>query len=336
MTIMASQRHHLTFPELPPEVVLNLVEAALGIRCTNLCRPYNSYINQVYELADTDGRGLVVKLYRPGRWLRTALQEEHDFLLELAAEEVPVIAPLPLQHGGTLGEHDGMFFAVFPKKGGRYPDEFDDEKWIALGRLLGRVHMVGARRPALGRPHMHPGVTTKTQIQYILDSGLLPAKYAGAYQRVTSALIDEILPQFEQAESIRIHGDCHRGNLIHRPGESLYLIDLDDMVMGPPVQDLWMLLPDRLADCPIEMDLILEGYETFRPFDRSTLLLIEPLRAMRFIHYSAWCAMQVSGDGTSRVIPDFGSPRYWQTETEDLADQLKRIREQESLPDWIF
>jgi Ser/Thr protein kinase RdoA (MazF antagonist) len=187
-----------------------------------------------------------------------------------------------------------------------------------------------------GKTTYAPRSHYQKQIQYILDSGLLPAEYAGAYQRVTSALIDEILPQFEQAESIRIHGDCHRGNLIYRPGESLHLIDFDDMVMGPPVQDLWMLLPDRLADCPVEMDLILEGYETFRPFNRSNLLLIEPLRAMRFIHYSAWCAMQVSGDGASRVIPDFGSPRYWQTETEDLVDQLKRIREQESLPDWIF
>lgn len=336
MTIMASQRQRLMFSELPPEAILELVESALGIRCTNLCRPYNSYINQVYELADGEGRGLVVKLYRPDRWTEAALQDEHDFLLELAADEIPVIAPLPLRHGGTLGKHDGIYFAVFPKKGGRYPDEFDEEQWIALGRLLGRVHMVGARRPALARPHMHPGITTTAQVQYIVDSGHLPAECVDAYQQITSTIIDEILPLFAQIESIRIHGDCHRGNLIHRPGEALHLIDLDDMVMGPPVQDLWMLLPDRVTDCPLEMDLILEGYETFRPFDRSSLHLIEALRAMRFIHYSAWCAMQVSGDGISRVIPDFGSVRYWQAETEELADQLKHIKEQATLSDWFL
>ncbi|MBM9538087.1 serine/threonine protein kinase [Desulfobulbus alkaliphilus] len=336
MTTMASQRQRLMLSELSPEAILDLVESALGIRCTNLCRPYNSYINQVYELADSEGRGLVVKLYRPDRWSQAALQDEHDFLCELAADEIPVIAPLPLRNGGTLGEHDGVYFAVFPKKGGRNPDEFTEEQWIALGRLLGRVHLVGARQPALKRPLMHPGITTKAHLQYIFASAHLPVECAETYQQISSAIIDEILPLFAGIESIRIHGDCHRGNLIYRPGESLHLIDLDDMVMGPPVQDLWMLLPGRVADCPREMELILEGYETFRPFDRSNLLLVEALRAMRFIHYSAWCAMQVSGDGVSRIIPDFGSPRYWQAETEDLADQLKHIRERATVSDWPF
>ena len=324
------------FGGLTPPVIIDLVESSLGIRCTNLCRPYNSYINRVYELAAADGQGLVVKFYRPGRWSRQALQDEHDFLLELAAEEIPVIAPLFLLDGGTLGRFGSGLFAVFAKKGGRNPDEFDDDQWLAFGRLIGRMHLVGARRQPGDRPRMHPRSSTAEQVAYIRANMQLPADLDAAYARVTEAIIEEIAPLFARAELIRIHGDCHRGNLIQRPDEPLFLIDFDDMAIGPPIQDLWMLLPGALADSSIQTELFLEGYETFRPFDRSSLRLIEPLRAMRFIHYSAWCARQVVEDGVSQVVPDFGSRPYWQTEISDLEDQLERIRkgdgEREEIP----
>lgn len=321
-------RHdHDAFHGLTPPLILDLAEAALGVRCTNLCRPYNSYINRVYELADRDGRGLVIKFYRPGRWSRAGVQDEHDFLLELAAEEIPVIAPLPLQNGATLGAHGRLLFALYEKKGGRYPDEFTDDQWLAMGRLLGRLHQVGARRQPQDRPRLHPQASTRAHLDFLRASGLLPADLAPAYEQVTAAIVDEITPLFARAESIRIHGDCHRGNIIDRPGESLHLIDFDDMAVGAPVQDFWMLLPGTLADSAVEADLLIEGYETFRPFDQSSLRLIEPLRAMRYVHYSAWCARQVVEDGHSPVIPDFGSRTYWQTETRELADQLERIRE---------
>jgi len=315
------------FHGLTPEHILGQVESALGIACTNLCRPYNSYINRVYELEDKEGNGLVVKFYRPGRWSPQALQDEHDFLLELAAEEIPVIAPLPLRQGGTLGQCDSMYFAVFPRKGGRCVDEFTDEQWLAVGRLLGRMHMVGARRMPRARNRMHPTVTTAAQVEYIRASGLVPEDLIGPYTQITARIIAAITPLFAAGETIRIHGDCHAGNLIYRPGESFFLIDFDDMVVGPPVQDFWMLLPGTLADAFVETDLLLEGYETFRSFDRSSLRLIEPLRAMRFIHYSAWCAHQVVEDGATTVVPDFGSRHYWQTEIDDLGDQLERIKE---------
>ena len=326
---MSSTNHgqeQQVFLGLSPMAILNLIESALGARCSNLCRPYNSYINRVYELADADGRGLVVKFYRPGRWSIAALQDEHDFLRDLTEAELPVIAPLVLQDGSTLGQYEGVRFAVFPKKGGRYPDEFDDEQWVGLGHLLGRAHMVGARRLPKDRPRMHPAVTTTGQVDFILKSGLLPDDMATAYSQATGAIIKEITPFFDQAEFIRIHGDCHRANLIYRPGESLYLIDLDDMMVGPPVQDLWMLLPGTIADSAVEVDLFLEGYETFRHFDKTGLRLIEPLRAMRYIHYSAWCAHQVIEDGATQVIADFGSRTYWQAEIGDLVEQLDRIR----------
>lgn len=317
---------HPAFHGLTPERILHAVEKRLGIACTNLCRPYNSYINRVYEVESRDGLGLVVKFYRPGRWSRQAIQDEHDFLLELAAEEIPVIAPLPLCQGGTLGVDDELLFAVFPRKGGRGVDEFSEAQWLAVGRLLGRIHLVGARSPARHRNRLQPSVTTASQVAFLCTSGLLPEDLSAAYQRIAQRIIATIEPLFTGREYIRIHGDCHAGNLINRPGESLFLIDFDDMVVGPPVQDIWMLLPGPLEDALIETDLLIEGYETFRFFDRASLRLIEPLRAMRFIHYSAWCAHQVVEDGATAVVPDFGSRQYWQAEIDDLHDQWERIK----------
>lgn len=311
---------------LTPDLILTLAEQALGVRCTNLCRPLASYINRVYELEQKDRSGLIVKFYRPGRWSAAALQDEHDFLLELAAQEIPVIPPYRLQDGTTLGRHQDMHFALFPKCGGRSFDEYTDDQWLELGRLLGRTHAVGATHPPRDRIVLAPDRSTKDQIEYILQGGFIPPDLRRDYEELTGTLIAAISPLFAGTEMIRIHGDCHFANLIHRPGESFYLIDFDDMATGPPVQDFWMLLPDYAEQALAEIELFLEGYETFRSFDRRTLRLIEPLRAMRFIHYSAWCAHQVAEDGASLVIPDFGTRHYWQREIKDLTDQLARLR----------
>ena len=314
--------HHLT-----PETIINLVEAGFGSRCTNLCRPLNSYINRVYELQSEDGGGLIIKFYRPGRWSRAAIQDEHDFLLELADQEIPVIAPYKLQSGETIGTHGTVHFAVFPKKGGRSYDEYSDEQWLELGRLMGRVHAVGAGKTARDRIVMLPEHSTRQQVDFLLQGNFMPDDLGGRFKKTAETLIAAITPLFHNVEIIRIHGDCHFSNLIYRPGESFYLIDFDDMVMGPPVQDFWMLLPGHLNEAYVEVDLFLEGYETFNGFDRRTLKLIEPLRAMRYIHYIAWCAHQFKEDGESPVAPEFGSRHYWQQEINDLAEQLERIRE---------
>lgn len=315
------------FHDLGPDMVLGLVERALDISLTNLFRPLNSYINRVYELQQDDGEGLIVKFYRPGRWSGDALQEEHEFLLELAEEEIPVIAPLQFPDGRTLGHFEGMHFAVFPKRGGRTLDEFDDEQWLQLGHLLGRVHAIGERKASAFRPVMSPTASTRQQLDYLLNGRIVPEEVKGGLKQAVETIITEIEPLFADTRSIRIHGDCHFANIIHRPGESFYLIDFDDMVMGPPVQDIWMLLPGTLEEAFVEMDILLEGYEMFRPFDRRSLRLIEPLRAMRFVHYMAWCAHQVAADGLTRVLEDFGTESYWQKEIADLHDQLERIRD---------
>ncbi len=323
----AQQNQEKGFPELGPDRVLNLAEKALGVPCSNLFRPLNSYINRVFEIETREGTRLVAKFYRPGRWSREAILDEHRFLLALADQEIPVVAPVQLPGGGTLVEADRLLFALFPKCGGRSVDEFTEDQWLQLGRLLGRVHSVGAAAAAENRIVMMPGRSTRDQLDYLLKSSSVPADLKGALEQAGLAIIADIEPLFSSSGLIRIHGDCHFSNIIHRPGESFYLIDFDDMAMGPPVQDVWMLLPGDAGEAFVELDLFLEGYETFHPFDRRTLRLIEPLRAMRYIHYMAWCAYQVEGDGLTRAIDGFGSWEYWQKEIADLVDQRQRIAE---------
>ncbi len=316
------------FLSLSQDKVINCAESALGARCTNMCRQLNSYINRVYELELEDGNFIIAKFYRPGRWSFEALQDEHDFLGDLDQQEIPVIAPMTLQDGKTLGTLADTHFAIYHRKGGRSLDEFSDDQWLELGRLLGRVHATGATRMPKDRITIGPLTSTKQHVEYILKSNTIQPQFQDQFQKITNTLIDAVTPLFADAKNIRIHGDCHYANLIYRPEESFYVIDFDDMSVGPPIQDLWMLLPDYMENSHIEIDLFLEGYETFYEFDRRTIALIEPLRAMRYIHYAAWCAHQVVEDGSSQIIPDFGTHNYWQNEINDLTHQLTRIENQ--------
>jgi Ser/Thr protein kinase RdoA (MazF antagonist) len=313
------------FAQLTPDLVLHLVEEALGKRSSNLCRPLTSYINRVYDIQMDDGSWVVTKFYRPGRWSRAALQDEQDFLTELAAAEIPVIAALPGQDGQTLRERDGLRFAIYPKKGGRPCDEPTEDQWRELGRLLARVHQVGTARRPRDRVRIHPRHSTAGHVAEILTHDFPHAGTRRQFETLVEELLERITPLFADLDETRIHGDCHPANIIHRPGESFYLIDFDDMAVGPPVQDLWMLLPGTVAHAARELELMLEGYETFRDFDRSTLRLVEPLRAMRFLHYLAWCARQKADGGFARLAPDWGSNAFWRQEIADLERQLQEI-----------
>lgn len=315
----------LPFAKLDPDTILTAVEHATGKRLLNVCRPHASYINRVYELQNEDGEFLVAKFYRPDRWSSAALEDELRFVTECAAAELPVICPLRLHDGSYLGTCGNISFAVYPRLGGRLVDEYTDEQWLELGRLLGRLHMVGKNADAPHRNRLHPAHTTRAQIDYITSNELIPSDLLPEFRSVSTELLELIEPLFTSVGMIRIHGDCHSSNLIYRPDESFYIIDFDDMVTGPPVQDLWMLLPGYLDDSRVEMALMLEGYEMFNTFDRSTLSLIEPLRAMRFIHYINWCAHQFVEDGFTRVNDDFGSYGYWRQEIDDLIDQTTII-----------
>ena len=315
----------LSFTHLHPDSVITHIEKALEREFSNLFRPLNSYINRVFELQDRQGNSIIVKYYRPGRWSKSAILEEHAFLSELRDFEVPVICPMELAGGETLGDLDDLYYAVFPKCGGRSVDEFNDDQWGELGRLVGRTHAVGSITEAPHRQTLIPTALTSQQISYLEENKLVSAEHRDDFFSLARQLIKVIEQLFNKVRLQRIHGDLHFSNIIHRPEESFYLIDFDDMVTGPQVQDIWMLLQGYGEDSLVELDLFLEGYETFHHFDRRSCALIEPLRAMRYIHYLAWCGYQVVEDGETRVIPDFGSQAFWANELRELHDQLERI-----------
>ena len=316
------------FSLLTPECVLDAVERATAQRCTGVIRPLPSYINRVYTVEMDSGEHLVAKFYRPGRWSREALLDEHAFVRACAADEIPVIAPLLFQDGTTLGEAEGISFVLFPKRGGRpiEPADPGDALWGRLGALLARVHLVGAREAAPSRITMAPFSTTAADLDYLIDGGFLDAREAQRLETLGHDLLDAIAPSFEGAETIRLHGDCQHTNVLERPETGLFLIDFDDMMNGPPVQDIWMLLPGRPEDAREELEQLLEGYETFRPFDRPSLALIEPLRVMRMIYYLAWCARQSHDAAFLQNHPDWGSHAFWARELADLEVQFDVIR----------
>jgi len=313
------------FSGLTPDRVITLVEQALGARSSNFCRPLTSYINRVYEVEREAGGWVIAKFYRPGRWSPAALQDEQDLLRELVAAELPVIAPLPGRDGTTLREHEGLRFALFEKHGGRPLDEPVRGQWLELGRLLARVHAVGAQHPPRDRLELDPRRSSIRHLDFILQAEFPTPRLRDQYAAKAREVLDLIAPLFDGVEKIRIHGDVHRANILHRPGEPFRLIDFDDMALGPAVQDLWMLLPGHLRDSRRELDLLLEGYETFRDLAPGTLRLIEPLRAMRFIHFTAWCARQKADGGFARLAPDWGSVAYWTQEINDLERQRQEI-----------
>lgn len=318
------------FAHLSPDTVLDCAERALDRSFENICRPHSSYINRVFELQDRQGDFFVAKFYRPGRWSSEAIGEELAYVNHCDAQEIPVVPPRRLSNGALLDRYDDIFFTISEKCGGRIVDEYSDEQVLELGRLIGRVHLVGQTGRADNRPVIHPLHTTQKQLAFIKDLKIIPSQLEANFLSLAESVIATIAPCFSETEMIRIHGDCHRANLIHRPGESFYLIDFDDMAVGPPIQDLWMLLPGTLAESGYQLELLLAGYETFKPFDRSSLKLIEPLRAMRYLHYISWCAWQYVEDGQTLISDRFGSYDYWQQEIADLQDQLAVIGQQVS------
>jgi len=313
------------FDTLTPDCVLDLVEGAIGCTCVGICRPRASYINRVFEVGLTDGSFLIAKFYRPNRWSPDALQDELDFVAELAAEELPVVPPIPGRDGALLHRAEAMSFAIFPRRGGRPLEDVSSDDWRQLGRLLARLHTVGARHLPRDRVTLGPATSLAGNLQFLMTSGLISGQQREEYCDAVERIIDRIAPLFEGVPSIRIHGDCHHGNILHRAGEPFHLIDFDDCAVGPPVQDIWMLLPGHPRDSRVELDALAEGYENFRPFDWEQLRLVEALRAMRYVHYAAWCGRQQLDQGFVQLVPDWGTSEYWQRESDQLVQQYDEI-----------
>lgn len=325
------------FYELTPDRILDAVEASTGKRCTGRAMALNSMENRVYEIeielddkpVNPSDRFVIAKFYRPGRWTRAQILEEHQFLFDLAEDEIPVVAPLKFLDDDTLHpfkDAPSIQYSVFPKIGGRSPDELNDDQLQRAGRLLARLHNVGASRQADHRIALTPATYGLGNLRFMLDKGIIPPEIKAAYQTTVEAICALCDPWFADVPQMRIHGDCHLGNLIFGR-DGLFFVDFDDMVRGPAVQDVWLMLPGRDEWAQGQLRTLLEAYETMRPFNHADLRLIEPLRALRFVHFAAWIGRRWQDPAFPRAFPHFGTARYWQEQLADLREQLMLMTE---------
>jgi Ser/Thr protein kinase RdoA (MazF antagonist) len=313
------------YSKLSPETVLDAIEA-VGFRCDGRVLALNSYENRVYQIGIEDGVPLVAKFYRPARWTDAAIREEHAFAGELAAQEIPVVAPL-LRDGVSMHVHRGFRYAVFPRRGGRWPELGNTEEREWVGRFLGRIHAVGRAARFAERPRLSVQDLGRNARDFVLDGDWMPDYLADKYADVTDEILDEVEARtvgWGGAALGRILGDCHRGNILWTD-QGPHFVDLDDCLTGPAVQDLWMLLSGGQQEMRTGLNDLLKGYEQFLPFDRGEIALIEPLRALRMIHYSAWLARRWHDPAFPLAFPWFAEPRYWEEHHRALQDQLAAV-----------
>lgn len=314
------------YERLSPDLIIDSVESC-GFACTGSTLALASYENRVYQLATEEGF-VVAKFYRPGRWSTAAILEEHEFSLELAAQDIPVVPPLVVD-GRSLHERDGYRFAVYERRGGRWPElgTSEDREW--LGRFLGRIHAVGAVRRFKKRPTLSHEELGARSVDEILSGDWLPPHLVESYERVTEQLIDAIDQCFADVGSyreLRIHGDCHRGNVLWTD-QGPHFVDLDDCMNGPAVQDLWLFLAGSRDEQAAQLGDLLEGYGKFADFDYRELQLVEALRALRLMHYTAWIARRWHDPAFPRVFPWFAEARYWEQHVQALLEQRAALDE---------
>lgn len=315
------------YDRLTPDVIIAAVESQ-GVTSDRRILALNSYENRVYQVGVEQGSPLIVKFYRPGRWSDAAIAEEHGFAIELAAAEIPVVPPI-VRDGRTLFQFEGFRFALFERRGGRWPElgARTEREW--MGRFLGRIHMVGRRQRFRFRGRIDIDALGEDSREFLLENGWIPAHLESAYDSLTRDLLVRIRQSFEAAQGfseIRLHGDCHRGNVLWTDAGP-HFVDLDDCAMGPPIQDLWMLLSGSRAEMGEQLSHLLEGYTQFADFDPRELGLIESLRTLRMINYSAWLARRWSDPAFPAAFPWFVEPRYWENQILSLREQLAAIEE---------
>jgi Ser/Thr protein kinase RdoA (MazF antagonist) len=311
------------YAALTPEVVLDAV-AALGLRPDGRLLALSSYENRVYQVWLEDEAPVVAKFYRPGRWSEAQIDEEHAFARELAEREIPVVAPT------YSSSHAGFFLAVYPRRGGRTP-ELEDRKHLEwIGRFLGRIHAVGATKPFQHREALTPRSFGTEPREWLLQTGFIPADLLAAWTAVTEQALQMVGSCYERAgavRAIRLHGDCHAGNILWTD-DGPHFVDLDDARMGPAMQDLWMLLSGDRGAMTRQIRDVLIGYEAFMPFERRELNLLEALRTLRLIHYSAWIARRWDDPAFPAAFPWFNTQRYWQDRILELREQIALMQEE--------
>ncbi len=340
----ASRLH--PYQALTPDVVMDAL-ASVGLHGDGRQQALSSYENRVYQLHLEDGQAVVAKFYRPERWSEAQILEEHAFSAELMAAEIPVIGPLTL-NGATLHHFGGFAFSVSPCRGGRAPELDDPDVLEWIGRFLARIHAVGAARPFVSRPALDLQSFGVASRQWLLAHDQVPLDVQSAWAKASQEALDLIAGypclantrgpgdvEGEPIRQLRLHGDCHPGNILWTPldspaasGPGPHFVDLDDTRGGPAVQDLWMLLSGDRAQRSRQLGALVDGYEQFREFDRRETALIEPLRTLRLIHYSAWLARRWSDPAFPINFPWFGSSDYWQGQVQMLQEQIEAMQEE--------
>jgi Ser/Thr protein kinase RdoA (MazF antagonist) len=317
----------LLFSNLTPDRVLNALEG-LGLRSDGRLLTLNSYENRVYQVGMEEGPPLVAKFYRPARWADAAILEEHTFVQELVERELPVV-PALMFNDKTLHEFEGYRFSVFTRHGGRAPELEDRGTLEWMGRFLGRIHAIGALLPYQHRPALNIETFGSTPRDYLLKHHFIPADLDAAYCSVSDQALEGVRNCYARAGtvgSLRLHGDCHAGNVLwtdHGP----HFVDFDDSRMGPAIQDLWMLLSGERADMVRQLGDVLAGYEDFCDFDPRELHLVEALRTLRLIHYSAWLAQRWDDPAFKQAFPWFNTQHYWQDRILELREQIALMDE---------
>jgi Ser/Thr protein kinase RdoA (MazF antagonist) len=331
------------FDRLSPQAVLDALDAA-GLRGDGRLLQLNSYENRVFQVMLEDGGAVVAKFYRPGRWSDAQIAEEHGFAAELAAAEVPVVAPLPLADGTTLAHAliDGQPFrlAAYPMRSGHGPELEDLETLRWLGRFIARLHMVGEQRPFEHRRTMDTATFGHAPLARLLAQDLIPPAQRDVFESVCRqalTMVDAAMAAVP-TQALRLHGDCHPGNILWRDEGDRggpQIVDLDDAVMGPAIQDLWMLLSGDHAAMRSQMAAVLGAYRQFRAFDTRELALIEPLRTLRMIHHSAWLAERWDDPAFPIAFPWFGTAGYWGQQTTQLREQIEVMGQPPLDLDWL-
>jgi Ser/Thr protein kinase RdoA (MazF antagonist) len=326
------------YTALTPDCVLDAL-SSVGFFGDGRLLALNSYENRVYQVWLDDcapaaglpagASSLVAKFYRPLRWTDAQIAEEHAFVSELAELEIPVVAPLPLAGSGTLATFRDFRFCVYPRCGGRAPELEDPATLEWMGRFVGRIHRVGAVAPFLERPALDVASFGEEPRDWLLAHGFIPADIADAWKSIVSLALDGVARCFERAgdvRNIRLHGDCHAGNVLWTDSGP-HFVDFDDARMGPAIQDLWMLLSGDRGDMRRQLRAIVRGYEDFHDFNDHELWLIEALRTLRLIHYSAWLARRWDDPAFPAAFPWFNSQRYWQDRVLELREQVAAMDE---------
>jgi len=317
------------YNDLKPETVIDAVES-LGILSDARIFPLNSYENRVYQVGVEEDTPIIAKFYRPYRWSEQAIMEEHQFSWELFDHELPVVPPIKDENGKTLHEYNGFQFSIFKRQGGHAPELDNLDSLFLIGRYLGRMHAVGAQASFQHRPTITVDEWGISSREFLLSHDFIPRELKLAYETLSQDLISRVSAiwnRLPDLKTFRVHGDCHGGNMLWR-NDLPHFVDFDDCRNGPAIQDIWLLLSGDRHQKTAQLSEIVEGYNEFFDFEPSQLILVEALRTLRIMNYSAWLAKRWNDPAFPHHFPWFNTERYWAEHILELREQLAALDEE--------